>query len=767
MTIRVKVYGVVQGVGYRPFTLRMARELGIAGNVRNQSGIVIINITGNKEALDEFVRRLTLNAPEGSIVLKVVCEEITGNNIEDFGGVFRIVASDSCGDGSIPILPPDIATCERCELEMYDEDNRRYLHPFISCTSCGPRYSIIRDIPYDRINTSMSMFKMCSNCKNEYTAPDNIRCHAQTVACHNCGPNLALNIYEEDIDVKGKSELDVTGDIINAGGIVALKNTGGYHFVCKADNKAALAKLRELKRRQNKAFAVMFSDISQINEYAYVSEKEKECLLERARPIVLIKKRKNKEFPKEVCGDSSDIGAFLPSDSLQIYLTKKCGPLVMTSGNLGGEPIIISDDKMNQLIMAKGVISAVLSHDREIFSPLDDSIVRVFNGKRQIIRRAKGYVPLPLFIDNVCGVTPVILASGGDLKSSFCFMKEGQAVMSQYFGDLDDCDASGAWKSNIRRMGDLHRLTPEILACDMHPRYYSSQIAMALYEYKKVIKIQHHHAHIASVVAEHGLQGKVLGIVFDGTGYGTDGTIWGGEVLMCEGSGYTRTAHLETVAMCGGDEIAKDADMALMCYLIQAGINPAVVFELTHKDEQDKLAIIHGALKFGVGLIHSSSMGRLFDAVSALLDIRHYNSYEGECAMALERAAVQVNDENVPISLNLADGVWQTSELIRQIVDMTNKYDKYTLAAAFHRAVADAVIECVVNSQKIYNTKLPVALSGGVFMNRVLTDRIVKGLIDENFMVYLNSDVPMNDGGIALGQVYIAAEVMKESKERL
>lgn len=779
MNLKIKVYGVVQGVGYRPFAQRLAKKLGLAGNVRNQSGIVIINITGVKEALDEYVRRLTLNAPEGSIILHVVCEEIPDVQTKDYVDGFKIVSSDASPDGSMPILPPDLATCERCRSEMYDENNRRFLHPFISCTSCGPRYSIIKDIPYDRENIAMSKFEMCDDCNREYTLPDDIRCHAQTVACHECGPELTLDIYDEIYEHSNNSnlldgdgisntrknitKLDRTAEIINAGGIVALKNIGGYHFVCRADNEDALIRLRELKHRQNKAFAVMFSSAHDIETYAYVDETEKKCLLEKARPIVLLKKRDGRDFPENVCGDSSYLGAFLPSDPLQIYLTGRCGALVMTSGNLGGEPIIIDDLKMKQLVMAKGIISAVLSHNREILTPLDDSIVRVFDGKRQMIRRAKGYVPLPLFVDRANNCKDVIFASGGDLKASFCYMKNGQAVMSQYFGDLDDCDASGAWKQNIKRVAELHGLVPQILACDLHPRYYSAQIAKGLYKYEKVMEIQHHHAHIASVIAEHNLNGKVLGFAFDGTGYGTDGIIWGGEALVCEGSEYERTAHLETVAMCGADEIAKDADMALMCYLIQAGVEPGSIFDLKRKSEQDKLAIIKGAIRFGVGLLHSSSMGRLFDAICALLNIRHYNSHEGECAAALEKAASQAKTEEVSrikIKLELTDGIWRTSSLIRQLIAIKDKYNTNSVAAAFHYAVADAVVDYAVKYKVETGEKPTIALSGGVFMNRLLTERIIGGLQREGFMVYLNEDVPMNDGGIALGQAYIAA--MKE-----
>ena len=785
MNYCIKLCGIVQGVGFRPFALRLADELNLSGNVRNRNGIVIINITGDKEALDEYVRRLTLSAPDGARILKIDVNEIsddeyeadTGMKKRDASCASRFVISDSDAPATseqTPALSPDIATCRRCEKEMYDKNNRRYLHPFISCTDCGPRYSIIESIPYDRETTSMHIFDMCGKCDDEYLNPKDVRCHAQTIACHECGPVLRLrkdNTEDDDTDLTGTDALFEAKEMLNNGEIIAVKDIGGYHFVCRSDDNNAILKLRELKKRQSKSFAVMFKNADEVKKYAYVNETEEKCLNSKARPIVLVKKKPESDIFDEVCGDSIYIGAMLPSNPVQIYLTNESSaPLIMTSGNLGGEPIIISDDKMRALIKARGIISGMLFHNREIMTPLDDSIVRVICKRIQVLRRARGYVPLPLYLEN-CDCEKTIFASGGDLKASFCYLKDSQAVCSQYFGDLDDYDAGGLWKSNIKRVAGIYNLKPQILACDMHPRYYSAHMAGTLYDYDEVIEVQHHHAHIASVAAEHGLTGEILGFAFDGTGYGCDKTIWGGEVFLMKGHSFERLAHLETVPMCGGDEIAKDADMALMCYMINAGEDPELVFDMEAPENKEKLSLVKSVLEYKIGLAYSSSMGRLFDAACALIGIRHYNNYEGECAMALEKAACEYENSDkkqISYSLKCENGVWDTSGLIKQILRlrMQGIYDtkegRKEAAYAFHDAIASAVADYSYEYSKDKKERIQIALSGGVFMNSLLTKMIIDKMKNDRFVVYFNERVPVNDGGIALGQAYIAAGIQND-----
>lgn len=777
MNLCIKLYGLVQGVGFRPFALRLANELNLSGNVRNRNGIVIINITGDKEALDEYVRRLALDTPDGAEILGMDVDEISDDEYEKNAGAktgrFVIAESDAPETREqTPVISPDIATCSRCEAQMYDKNDRRYMHPFISCTDCGPRYSIITDIPYDRETTSMRDFDMCSKCAYEYVRPQDIRCHAQTIACHECGPVLKL-IKDDGTEITGTDALFEARDMLDKGDIIAVKDIGGYHFACRADNTDAVSGLRELKRRQSKSFAVMFKNVNEVKKYAYVNDIEEKCLISRERPIVLVKKLAENDIFDNVCGDSMYIGAMLASNPVQIYLANECAPLIMTSGNLGGEPIIISDEKMRSLVKSKGIIDGILCNDRKIVTPLDDSIVRVIDSHLQVLRRARGYVPLPVYLSN-CKSKKTILASGGDLKAAFCYLKDSQAVCSQYFGDLNDYDAGGIWKNNISRIGNLYNFKPDILACDMHPRYYSAQMAKMMYDYEEVIEVQHHKAHIASVAAEHGLKGELLGFAFDGTGYGCDGTIWGGEVFLMKGVSFDRLTHLETIPMCGGDEIAKDADMALMCYLIRAGVEPEKIFDMQTPENMQKLSIVKSVLEYKIGITYSSSMGRLFDAASALIGIRHYNNYEGECAMALEKAAgiYETYGEktcggvrNIKYTLKYENGIWNTSDLIRQIAElkiqgMYKEADERNEAAyAFHEAIADAVSEYVYMYSKTKEGEIQIALSGGVFMNRLLTKMIIEKLKNDRFVVYFNEKVPVNDGGIALGQAYIAAGI--------
>ena len=776
MKLCIKLCGVVQGVGFRPFAKRLAEELLLDGNVRNADGIVIINITGDKEALDEYVRRLTLNAPVSSSIIHMDVKEV--NDGETYDGFEIVYSKPEEGDSFIPVISPDIATCESCEKEFWNNADRRHGHPFISCTDCGPRYSIIKRIPYDRDTITMDIFDMCEACKNEYADINDRRCHAQTIACKECGPKLKLHVYDKETD-KYKEINGLYSDILKTvatemiynGDIVAIKDIGGYHFVCRADDKSAIDKLRNLKKRQSKSFAIMFNNIEEIKKYAYVTPEEEDILIGRERPIVFVRKKPGESAISEACTDSMYVGAMLPCNPVQIYLCNEGIPLIMTSGNQGGEPIVTDDEKMMRLALAKGIISAIVSHDRQIVTPLDDSIVRMVCGKRQILRRARGYVPLPIYTEEKS--EQVILASGGDLKGAFCLYKDNLAILSQYFGDLDDYDACGIWKTNINRMSELHALVPKVLACDMHPRYYSSRISEDMFEYDRIIKVQHHHAHIASVAAEHGLLGDVLGFAFDGTGYGTDKTIWGSEVLLHNGADFERLTHLKTIPMCGGDELARDADLALMCYLLDAGVAPESVKEMGPEDER-KLILVKSVIQYKTGVIYSSSMGRLFDAASALFNICRYNTYEGECAMALEKAAWKYVSEGdftdeAELELPYADGVWDVSEFVRSMAEHVAKgvcddaSGKNRMAYAFHKAIANAVIDYTI----MYGEKgeeLPVALSGGVFANKLLTEMIYKGLSEVGYSVYLNEKVPTNDGGIALGQAYIAAKILNKEK---
>lgn len=650
--------------------------------MKNSGGNVSITLQGEKQALDAYVRRLVAMFDIKSYEEK----EAEKKHFE----AFKIIESDN--DRTIPFITPDLATCSDCERELSSTADRRHSHPFISCINCGPRYTIIQSLPYDRERTVMGKFAMCDRCKTEYTTAADRRCHAQTIACKDCGPKTSITIDEAVEILKNKN-------------ILALKDIGGYHFACVCENEPA-ARLRELKGREKKPFAVMFSSIDEIKEYCDVSEKEQALLTGTARPIVLLKKKK--ALPFEICRESDFIGAFLPCNPIQLLILKQISPLVMTSANLSGAPIITDNEEI------KKFGTAVLSHDREILTPLDDSVVQVSCGRTQFIRRARGYVPLA--IDMGIKAEKRLLCLGGDLKSTFSIVNENYAYLSQYFGDLEEEGCFEEYKRNIKRFCDLHSFCPEQIVSDKHPAYNSTNLCAA------DIKIQHHLAHAYSVVAEHKLKGDVLHFVFDGTGYGDDGAIWGSEVFVNE----KRAEHLSYIKMIASDEIAKNARLCLACY-----------------DRSDEL--INKALDNNINTVNSSSMGRLFDAVCSALDIKHYNSFEGECAIALEQCAAKAKKAYpLPISFD-------SREIIKNVKAATALPEE--VALGFHIMLAKLILQ---TAQK-YKIK-QVTLSGGCFINRILTGRAVELLESHGFEVYINEKVPCGDGGIALGQSYLTAK---------
>lgn len=604
-------------------------------------------------------------------------------------GTFSIIHSTN--DNTVPFITPDLATCKDCEMELKDENNRRYRHPFISCINCGARYTIIKSLPYDRENITMSIFPLCEKCEEEYTSPQNRRCHAQTIACNDCGPKTSISI-------------DDAVDILKDGNILAIKDIGGYHLACKCETEIAL-KLRELKGREAKPFAIMFKSLDEIKDYCFVSDDEEKQLTCTARPIVLLKAKR--KMPNGICDGSDCIGAFLPCNPIQIMILDKISPLIMTSANLSGEPIIIDDEKIKKF----GV--PVLSHNREILTPIDDSVVQINAGRVQFLRRARGYVPLA--IDVGIKAKSKILAMGGDLKSSFAIMNDNYVYPSQYFGDLEDTAYQEAYKDNIARFCDLHSFKPGKIVCDRHPMYYSSQILTP------DVKYQHHLAHAYSVIAEHQLKGDTLSFVFDGTGYGDDGAIWGGEVFLNR----KRVEHLEYTKMLASDEVAKNADICLACY---DGSN----------------TLVSKAIENNINTVNSSSVGRLFDAVASALDITHYNRYEGECAIAVEQCAGKAK-KAYPIKPTLSP-----KEIIKQI--KSAKSPKEEIALGFHYCLAD-MIKIIADKYLVGQ----ITLSGGCFNNKILTARAIELLEADGYNVYINNKVPSGDQGICLGQAYLTA----------
>lgn len=757
MNLLITVLGVVQGVGYRPFVARLADELGITGTVRNSGGNVHILAQGERTRLDLFVRALSDRRPPDADVIQILTEPAADEG--DYTD-FQIVKSSGIIEYT-PLLPTDLPVCRTCLEELCDSKNRRFGYSFISCVDCGPRFSIMETIPYDRETITMNAFPMCPSCSMEYKGDDRRR-HAQTISCPECGPQLILAI--PGLTLHKDMALSRSIEILGGGGVLAIKGIGGYQLACRPDIPAAVDSLRRLKNRDRKPFAVMFPNLDVIKEHCEVTPEEELLLISPARPIVLISSEhaklsrssvKGNSFYTEVNAGSRFLGAFLPYTALHHQLTQACGPLIMTSANLSGEPIIFRDEDI--LLISSPYLSGVLYNTRRIVTPLDDSVARVVSGKSRIVRRSRGYVPSPVILSEKSPST--ILAMGSDLKSSFCLYQNDRAYLSQYFGDMESYQVQKNYQESIFRMQNLFHLEPDILACDLHPLYRTSAMAEEWNGQKSIRKVlvQHHHAHAASVLAEHGID-SCIGVAFDGTGYGTDGAIWGGEFLLLSGAFFTRAAHLSYVTLCGADEAARQADLAAACYLSAAGE------ELHHKDA----SVIRAALLEKSLTQQSSSMGRLFDAVSSVLGICHLNSYEGECAVMLETAAAEAIKDGIlpyPLHFTVTHGMDESTAdqiaLLDEIYKAVKKgCDTKALALGFHMAIVEMVVTlCLHIRGKSRETR--VALSGGVFANLLLTEKCVAELEKNGFAVYLNQSVPANDGGICLGQAWICGQMLK------
>lgn len=738
---KITVSGIVQGVGFRPFVYNAAIKHGICGTVRNIGGLVEIMVQSSEDKYNDFLKYLKANRPHGSEIVNIELEDIWGQEFDEF----RII--ESSDNEEISIIPPDLPVCASCERELFTDDDRRFSNPFISCMSCGARYSIIEELPYDRHNTSMEDFDMCPSCQKEYTSPRDRRFHAQTISCNDCGPHLIFNNLIDGNELTEKDAFDAAANIIDSGGIIAVKGIGGYHFACSPFKEDTVLRLRKLKGREEKPFAVMFDSISSVCEYCTVSEKEKELLESKARPIVLLYLKIN-PMANSTNKGSIYCGAFLPYTPLQILLTRRCGPLIMTSANISNKPII--KDDLEMLSVKSPLLGGVLYNKRRIVRSVDDTVAKVVDNSPQLIRRSRGYVPYPVFWQN--GQKSLqVFGAGSDLKASFCLYKNGSAIVSQYFGDLEERTVFEQYKSSTEDLSRLLKITPDVAVCDMHPNYHSSKYAKSLGI--PVIYAQHHHAHVASVMAEHHLNGQVIGVAFDGTGYGTDGCIWGSEFLICEGADFIRAAHLRYTPVLGGDASMHDAAKTAVCFLL------SLSFDRYIKDKRRD--IIKAAIKNNINTVLTSSMGRLFDAVSSLLGIQHENRYEGECASMLEKEAVLAlrngsEPERLAFAIEQKSGLIEIDPkpLLKSICELRNAADTGSLALGFHYAVADMILGVceIIRIEQNINT---IALGGGVFQNTILMERVLKILRDKCFNVYYNLSVPPNDGSIALGQTFI------------
>lgn len=764
-TEKITIWGIVQGVGFRPFIAKLADELGMKGEVRNAGGLVDIWVTDTPERIDAFVDAIGKRKPEPAEIVHIRRETMAHKDFQEFS----IVKSGELDDEA-PMIPADLALCPECLKDLNDPDNPRYRHPFISCMACGPRYTIIDRLPYDRENTAMIDFPMCDFCNGEYTNRQDRRYHAQTISCHHCGPQLKVYGGSEEKEAAIAKAIA----LLKEDKIIAVKGVGGYNFIASPFSEKAVADLRALKGREEKPFAVMFYDEAQVQEYCFMTPEERALLNSSARPIVLLETKKN-AFSPLVNKTSRYTGSFLPSMGLQYLLIEACGPLIVTSGNLSDSPMIREDQKMFDLYEEKKeLLAAVFYHDRDIRLVVDDSVVRVIDKRPQMVRRSKGYAPVPLYIadDYAVKKEDMILALGGQLKAAFTMSKGNFAYVSQFFGDLDAEEIRENYVENIEWMKELFHIEPNLLVTDMHPLYFTYDFAKEYGEKHNIpiLRVQHHHAHVASVMAEHQLKGDVIGVSFDGTGYGDDGTIWGGEFFVCNGAKYARVGHLQTIPMIGGDNSMKEGWKTAMCYM--ASIGGAA--EKSPLSEDSRYAVVKAGLYHGINGIASSSMGRLFDAISALLGICMENRYEGECAIMLENAAARAKRLGlIPHKMVFMywndGGVWQISAApIFQAIGRGLKegVSVDAMALGFHEAVGDMIAALAEKIQEEINTT-QVALTGGVFQNKILMEYTVSLLREKGFDVYYNVTVGPNDGGISLGQTYIAMEYLKERKENV
>ncbi len=749
--VRISVRGVVQGVGFRPFVYQLATKHRLTGWVLNTSGDVKIEVEGKKEALDRFLIELEKDTPPLAHI-----DDISTERAAPAGYTTFEIRHSLAQEGKYQLVSPDIATCDACKSELLSPDDRRYRYPFTNCTNCGPRFTIIEDIPYDRPNTTMRRFVMCPDCQREYDDPLDRRFHAQPNACPQCGPSLEL--------VDGKGKAITCDDVINTasrllidGKILAIKGLGGFHLACDATNDDTVQLLRDRKRRPYKPLAIMLDTMENIKEHCIVSEEEEGLLTSPQCPIVLLRWQDGSSVSKNVAPELKYLGVMLPYTPLHhVLLRETVLPLVMTSGNISEEPIAKDNDEA--LRRLEGIADFFILHNRDIHSRYDDSVAIVERGKPQLVRRARSYAPYPIHLPFQANQ---VLACGAELKNTFCITKDNYAFVSQHIGDMENLETMEHFENTIDLYKRLFRLEPEAVAYDLHPEYLSTKYAKERAGDLPLIGVQHHHAHIVSCMVENGVQEPVIGVALDGTGYGSDGTIWGGEFLIADYRGFQRKGHLEYVPMAGGAAAIERPYRMAFSYvhslLGESMVDNGLPFM---KDvDQHEQEIMKQQIEKRINSPLTSSCGRLFDGVSALLSIRGTVDYEAQAAVELEMAATGAigKAKTYPFSIVERDGarIVKLKEMFEAIIHDTGRLSVGTISLGFHYTIAQMTVEmCRLIAEE---TKLcKVALSGGVFQNRLLSRLTINALEKEGFEVLTHSLVPTNDGGISLGQAVIA-----------
>ncbi|MDT5122188.1 MAG: hydrogenase maturation protein HypF [Acidobacteriota bacterium] len=760
---QILIRGIVQGVGFRPHVYSLARRCALKGQVLNNTTGVLIDVEGESRTIEEFISEIKINSPPLSLIEAIEREDnLDLAHYQDF----RIVESASNGEKLTPISA-DIATCADCLRELFDPQDRRYRYPFINCTNCGPRFTIIEGIPYDRAQTTMRDFEMCAECRAEYENPLDRRFHAEPTACAQCGPRLELRdangLLECELRIADcgleDSHVSIIRNLqsaIHDGKIVAVKGIGGFHLACDALNAKAVERLRQRKYREDKPFALMASSVEVIRDYCRVSEAEAELLNSARRPIVLLEKRADAAIPEAVAPRLDKLGFMLPYAPLHYLLLENLNrPLVMTSGNISDEPICYEDSDANERL--HGIADYFLSHNRRIHVRTDDSVVRIAKHQSAIVlRRSRGFAPAP--VKTAFKFEYEILACGAELKNTFCLARDHSAFISHHIGDLENLETLRSFTEGIEHFKRLFHLDPEIVAYDLHPEYLSTKYALAIDSKQTKIGVQHHHAHIASCMTDNRIDGEVIGVAMDGLGFGTDGCLWGGEFFVADFADAERLAHLDYIPMPGGAKAIREPWRMAAVYLHRALGNDFLRLEIPFVQELNKKAwtTLRRMIESKTNSPLTSSMGRLFDAVASLLGLRSMVNYEGQAAIELETIACRECAQGYEFEIEADGRIIKTESVIQHAVeDLLDGVSTQEVSAKFHLGVA-RLIANVARELRDERRLNRVALSGGVFQNMLLLENVCRLLKRDGFEVFTHSRVPTNDGGISLGQAAVA-----------
>jgi hydrogenase maturation protein HypF len=768
----IHITGIVQGVGFRPFVYNLATRLELKGWVNNTSAGVNIHIEGDDATLQTFIEKLSSEKPALAVIDQITVQETAPENFTTFD-----IQHSTIIEGAFQPISPDVSICPDCLREMLDPNDRRYRYPFINCTNCGPRFTIIKDIPYDRPKTTMADFPMCADCQREYEDPTNRRFHAQPVACEKCGPKVWLEMQNAEYRMQNTDAILETQQLLSQGKIIAIKGLGGFHLACDATNAQAVTELRARKLRVDKPFALMMPDLETIEQHCFVSEAERELLQSAARPIVLLRKKPTSTIVEEVSPKQHWLGVMLPYTPLHYLLFEKnverltFNVLVMTSGNLSEEPIATDNDDARKRLSK--LADAFLMHNRDIHIRCDDSVVRVISdqlsvisqtehGTRTIypIRRSRGYSPFPIKLPFD---VPQILAAGSELKNTFCITNINYAFLSHHIGDMENYETLQSFEQGVEHFEKLFRVKPEAIAHDLHPNYLATRYSQERAEREGIptVAVQHHHAHIAACMAEHGLDGSrpVIGLSFDGTGYGDDGAIWGGEFLVADYETYKRMFHLEYFPLPGGDAAIKKPARTALALLWSLGLEWDERLDSVAEFCAQDQTILRAQLERKINTPMTSSMGRLFDAAAALAGVRQKVNYEGQAAIEFEALADSAEAGKYSFGLN-QDRVETRTMLEALIKDVMAGVSPSKISAKFHNGLAEMAREACLKI-KLETGINEVALSGGVWQNMTLLQKTVQLLEANGFKVYIHKKTPTNDGGLSLGQAVIAATKMR------